>query len=102
MKNLKEKPTNSIKTRQLREKFYKSLSKQRKMIANPTKDLKILDTLKLGFQNDLEFELSETDRIALDKHNSFMYDESSKHINTVQSDIRLQSAIARSSNEENS
>ena len=96
MKKNNEKTPNSTLKRASREQFYKKLSSQRKMLAQDLKDLRVLDTLKSGFADDLDFELSEIDQRALEKHNEFMESESSSKINTVQSDIRLTSAIARS------
>lgn len=95
MKKNKEKTPNSIQKRASREKFYAKLSNQRKQLRTPTKDLRILDQLKKGFNEDLDFDLSETDVKALDKHNAYMEAESSKHINTIQSDIKLNAVIAR-------
>lgn len=95
MKNNKPEKTNSIKKRAYREQFYSKLSSQRKMLSKDIKDLRVLNTLKDGFGEQLEFDLSETDQRALEKHNAFMESETSNKINTIQSDIRLASAIAR-------
>ena len=99
MKNNKQKIPNSIQKRIAREKFYSKLSSQRKLLAKDIKDLRVLDTLKNGFSEELDFELSETDRLALEKHNSYMESESSNKINGIQSDIRLNAAISRGNNE---
>lgn len=95
MKNKTEKTPSSIQKRASRERFYTKLSQQRKILSKDTSDLRVLNTLKLGFSDEVEFELSETDRIALEKHNDFMLRESESKIKTVESDIRLSSAIAR-------
>jgi len=95
MKDNNDKKPNSIVKRAAREQFYSKLASQRKMLAQDIKDLRTLDALKGGFTNDLDFELSETDRLALDKHNSYMESESSNKINSIQSDIRLNAAISR-------
>jgi hypothetical protein len=95
MKKINEKTPNSTQKRASREQFYKKLSSQRKMLSQEIKDLRVLNTLKGGFEVDDDFELSEIDTIALNKHNRFMESESSTKINTIQSDIRLTSAIAR-------
>ncbi len=95
MNNNKQEKPNSIAKRVQREQFYKKLSSQRKMLSQDIKDLRVLNTLKGGFGEQLEFDLSETDQLALDKHNKFMEAESLTKINTIQSDIRLSSAIAR-------
>ena len=95
MKRNKPKTPSSTAKRASRESFYKKLSSQRNMLTQETKDLRVLDTLKGGFSEDVDFELSEIDQITLDKHNAFMETESSSKINTIQSDIRLTSAIAR-------
>ena len=99
MKKTHQKTPNSIQKRAAREKFYSKLSSQRKMLAQDIKDLRTLDTLKNGFGDELDFELSETDRLALDKHNSYMESESSNKINGIQSEIRLNAAISRGNNE---
>ena len=95
MKNNNDKKPNSAKTRVARELFYSKLSSQRKMLSKDNKDLRVLNALKDGFTTELDFELSETDRIALDKHNSHMVSESSNQISGIQSDIRLNAAISR-------
>ena len=95
MKKNKPETPNSIQKRVAREKFYSKLSNQRKMLGKETKDLRILDALKQGFNEDIDFELSEVDQRALEKHNSFMENEVSSKINSVNSDIRLTAAIAR-------
>ena len=95
MKKNNEKTPNSTAKRASRERFYSKLASQRKMLSQDTKDLRTLDVLKGGFQADLDFELSETDQIALDKHNSYMESESSTKISGIQSEIRLNAAISR-------
>lgn len=95
MKKIKEKKENSIQKRASREQFYKKLSHQRKLLKDSPKDLRILEALKGGFNSEFDFELSETDLKALEKHNSYMEENSTQQINTIQSDIRLNAAIAR-------
>lgn len=95
MKNKKEEKPNSVKKRVAREQFYKKLSSQRKILSQDIKDLRVLNTLKDGFGDNVEFELSPTDQRALEKHNQYMEQQSSTKIQTIQSDIRLASAIAR-------
>ena len=95
MKKINEKTPNSTKKRASREQFYSKLSSQRKMLTQEIKDLRVLDTLKSGFTPDEDYELSEIDERALNKHNAFMESESSTKISTIQSDIRLTAAIAR-------
>ena len=95
MKENNDKKPNSATKRASRERFYSKLASQRKMLSDDTKDLRTLDALKGGFQSELDFDLSETDKIALDKHNSFMESESSNKISGIQSDIRLNAAISR-------
>jgi len=95
MKENNEKKPNSATKRASRERFYSKLASQRKMLSQDTKDLRVLDALKGGFNDNLDFELSETDQIALDKHNTYMETESSNKISGIQSDIRLNSAISR-------
>lgn len=95
MKNKIEEKPNSVKKRASRELFYKKLTSQRKLLLEESKDLRKLSALKGGFTSEIDFELSDIDRIALDKHNSYMESESSKRIESVQGDIRLTAAIAR-------
>ena len=95
MKNKKQETPISLHKRASREQFYSKLSKQRKLLSQDIKDLRVLNTLKSGFTPDEDFEMSETDKVALQKHNAYMENESNSKINTVESDIRLASAIAR-------
>lgn len=99
MQNNTKKPTISHPKRMAREQFYKKLSSQRKLVSQDIKDLRVLNTLKNGFSGEqLEFDLSETDRRALEKHNEYMETTTTEKINTIQGDIRLASAIARGKN----
>lgn len=95
MNNNKEERPNSIKKRASREQFYGKLSSQRKLLSKDIKDLRVLNTLKGGFADEVDFELSNTDQRALDKHNAYMEEQTSTKISTIESDIRLSSAIAR-------
>lgn len=95
MKEINEKKPNSATKRASRERFYTKLSSQRKMLSQDTKDLRVLNALKSGFTPEEDFELSETDQLALERHNTYMESESTNKISGIQSDIRLNAAISR-------